>query len=96
MVAMGNERDVEVYIFEARNDDAIVVQIDTGERTGRLRVRVNDGAIWDGDPEKVSNHLYKFFYRVSALESAAMQLALDLGELRADISQKIQSRGGVI
>lgn len=36
-------------------DDAIVVQIDTFDNTGRLRVNVNDGTIWDGDPEKVDS-----------------------------------------
>ncbi|MDP9903163.1 hypothetical protein [Arthrobacter bambusae] len=33
--------------------EAIVVQIDTGEKTGRLRVNLNDGPpVWDGDPEQ--------------------------------------------
>lgn len=33
-------------------DDALVVQIETNEGTGRLRVYVNDGAVFDADPER--------------------------------------------
>uniref|UniRef100_A0A5Q5BT94 Uncharacterized protein n=2 Tax=unclassified Mycobacterium TaxID=2642494 RepID=A0A5Q5BT94_MYCSS len=32
-------------------DGAHVVQIDTTESTGRVRVFINDGAVYDGDPE---------------------------------------------
>lgn len=32
-------------------DGAWVVQIDTAESTGRVRVNVNDAAVWDQDPE---------------------------------------------
>lgn len=53
-----DERDLEVGVWPAHPDmaadggpDAIVVQIDTGESTGRLRVNINDAAVWDGDPE---------------------------------------------
>lgn len=31
--------------------EAIVVQIDTGEATGRIRVNLNDAPIWDGNPD---------------------------------------------
>lgn len=51
-------RDLDIGIWEGRGNalfgegrDAIVVQIDTGDATGRLRVNVNDGAIYDGNPE---------------------------------------------
>lgn len=33
------------------NDRILIVQIDTAEPTGRMRVYVNDGRIYDGDPE---------------------------------------------
>lgn len=53
-----DERDLEVGVWPAHPDmaadggpDAIVVQIDTGVGTGRLRVNVNDAAVWDGNPE---------------------------------------------
>ena len=32
-------------------DDVPVVQIDTPELHGRLRINLNDGVVWDGDPE---------------------------------------------
>lgn len=52
MVSMGNERDVDVaYIGDSRLDDAIVVQIDSGERTKRLRIMLNEAVVYDGDPE---------------------------------------------
>lgn len=51
-------RDLEVGIWPAHPDmaadggpDAIVVQIDTGGLTKRLRVNVNDAPVWDGDPQ---------------------------------------------
>jgi hypothetical protein len=52
-----DERDLEVGVWSAHPDmaadggpEAIVVQIDTGDATGRLRVNINDAAVWDGDP----------------------------------------------
>ena len=54
-----DDRGLTVDIWPAHPDlaedgvpEAIVVQIDTGEKTGRLRVNINDGPIWDGDPEQ--------------------------------------------
>lgn len=32
-------------------DGALVVQVDTGADTGRVRVNVNDAPVWDADPE---------------------------------------------
>ena len=34
-----------------RSDAILIVQIDTAESIGRMRVYVNDGRIYDGDPE---------------------------------------------
>lgn len=52
MVGMGNERDVDVaYIGDSKLDDAVVVQIDTGERSKRTRVMLNEAVLFDGDPE---------------------------------------------
>lgn len=100
MVAMGNERGVEVGIFESdAMDDAIVVQIDTGQdgrTTGRLRVNVNDGVVWDGDPNREHDPLFLYYQRVSALEAAAMQLSLDMAGLRSDMAEKLRERGVVI
>lgn len=45
------ERDVSVEVWESVQDDAIVVQIDTGEQSSRVRVNLNDGVLYDGDPE---------------------------------------------
>lgn len=51
-----DSRDLEVAIWPAHPDmaadggpEAIVVQIDTGDATGRIRVNLNDAPIWDGD-----------------------------------------------
>lgn len=35
----------------AGTPEAIVVQIDTGAATGRIRVNLNDAPIWDGNPD---------------------------------------------
>ena len=52
------DRDVTVVIHDAHpgllDDDgpqAVVVQIDSGETTGRIRINLNDAPVWDGDPE---------------------------------------------
>lgn len=53
-----DDRDIEVGIWPAHpsmSEDggphAIVVQIDTGSATGRIRINLNDAAVWDGDPD---------------------------------------------
>lgn len=59
MVAMGNERDVDIaYIAEAKDirglenpGDEVIVQIDTGDRTKHLRVMLNEAVLFDADPE---------------------------------------------
>ena len=45
------EGGISVCEFASLLDDAHVVQIDTPETTGRVRVFLNDGAVYDGDPE---------------------------------------------
>lgn len=42
---------IEVHVYRSPIDGALVVQIDTTEDTGRVRVNINDGRLWDGDPE---------------------------------------------
>ena len=42
---------VAVCEFASLLDDAHVVQIDTAASTGRVRVFINDGAVYDGDPQ---------------------------------------------
>lgn len=42
--------EVAVCGYVSDRDGAQVVEIDTNERTGRVRVLINDGAIYDGDP----------------------------------------------
>lgn len=46
-------RGVEVEAYEYEEDDLVIVQIDTAEDTGKIRVYVNDGVIYEGDPEAV-------------------------------------------
>jgi hypothetical protein len=40
-----------VEVFRSESDDALVVQLDTDAAPGRIRVYVNEGAVYDGDPE---------------------------------------------
>lgn len=42
---------VEVDTGISEIDGATIVQIDTAANTGRIRVFINDGTIYDGDPE---------------------------------------------
>lgn len=48
---------VEVMLHDSvRGDEATIVQIDT-EGPARVRVRINDEAVWDGDPETGRDYL---------------------------------------
>lgn len=51
---------LNVQIWHAAHDGMLVVQIDQEEHRGKLRVNINDGAIWSGDPED-GNTLYAGF-----------------------------------
>lgn len=44
-------RPVEVDVGISETDGTHLVQIDTADNTGRVRVFINDGTIYDGDPE---------------------------------------------
>lgn len=50
------EAPIDVSVFRSPNDGALVVQIDTESDGDRVRVNLNEGVLWDGDPEvDVSN-----------------------------------------
>lgn len=63
-------RDLEVGIWPADpfghdgDLDNIVVQIDTGPLTKKLRVNVNDATIWDADPEDPTDALASCMQRI--------------------------------
>ncbi|WP_396908880.1 hypothetical protein [Mycolicibacterium sp.] len=42
---------VRVQTWTSERDGTLVVQVDTHEDTGRIRINLNDGPIWDGDPD---------------------------------------------
>lgn len=106
MVAMGNERDVDIaYIAEAKDirglenpGDEVIVQIDTGDRTKHLRVMLNEAVLFDADPEgrgvtPEEKLLIPIFRRISELEADAMQLSLDLGVVRSDLAARARELG---
>lgn len=45
---------IEVNVYRSRQDGALVIEIDTQDDTGDLRVNLNDAPIWDGDPESTT------------------------------------------
>ena len=49
-------RGVNSEVYEYTNDETgesyVVVQVDTEEGSGRIKVYVNDGMVYDGDPEQ--------------------------------------------
>lgn len=100
-IATYGERDVEVGIWPAHPDfeppHAIVVQIDTGENTGRIRVNLNDGElpIWDGDPSLVNgdNHwldlIERKYREMRSMESSeVMRFAFKVMEILDHIEPK--------
>lgn len=48
--AQREHSSVEVAVFDADIDDAVVVQIDTNA-SRRYRINLNDAPVWDGNPE---------------------------------------------
>lgn len=42
---------VVAYLHRSTIDGSLVVQIDSDNYNGPLRVYLNDGALWNGDPE---------------------------------------------
>lgn len=42
---------VTVEVWPPAIDEATVVQVDTSDGVGRLRININDGAVYDGDPD---------------------------------------------
>ncbi|UOR02081.1 hypothetical protein MUN77_01735 [Leucobacter allii] len=38
--------------YRSELDGAVVIDLDTVDDVGRVRVTLNDGVIWDGDPEQ--------------------------------------------
>jgi hypothetical protein len=46
------EAPIEVQVYRSPLDAALVVQVDTDNETGVVRINLNDAAVWHGDPEK--------------------------------------------
>lgn len=49
-------KTLEMSIFTAPSDGATELLIDAHQGTGRLRIRVNDGAVFDKDPDTAVHH----------------------------------------
>jgi hypothetical protein len=52
----GSEQIGELVMYVSELDGATVVEVQTGAGIGRLRVYVNDGAIFDQSPEERGPH----------------------------------------
>jgi hypothetical protein len=50
------EVPIEAHIYRSTADGCIVVQIDTWSGLEDLRVNLNDGLIWHGDPESTTGY----------------------------------------
>jgi len=72
--------------YDGEHEDTIVVQVDTSVDTGRLRVNVNDGTIWDGDPEKVDSPEVQQL-KQTYTELRALRRAIDTAMNMADAMQ---------
>lgn len=55
-ITVGDDAAVlPVAVFRSLTDDALVVQLDTDAAPGRIRVYINESAVYDGDPEHEEN-----------------------------------------
>ena len=52
LIAKAQYESVEVAIYRSPDDGAFVVEVDTQEATGDVRVYLNDGQLYAGDPEE--------------------------------------------
>lgn len=69
--------EVTTYVNDNRE---LSVQIDTSDRTGRLRVVINDAAVYEGDPEaeEVNGlHLFRELFKELALMEPPKGSGLD-------------------
>lgn len=41
----------EITVYRSNIDNALVIEIDTYETTGHTRIYLNDGTIFDADPD---------------------------------------------
>ena len=47
----GTEEKVVVLAYVSDVDGATVIQVDTLADTGQVRIYLNEGIVWSGDPE---------------------------------------------
>lgn len=87
-------RDVEVSIWPADFEpDVIVVQVDTGALTKRLRINLNDGPpVWVGDPELDSIHTAQAFSSFDL--DAALTILDDIPATVAEHVMYVMGAGG--
>jgi hypothetical protein len=52
MITLTEQVPLETCVYRSRVDGAIVVEVETEAGLGRLRITLNDGTVWDGDPEQ--------------------------------------------
>jgi hypothetical protein len=71
---------------EGSEDGSVVVQIDTGDATGRLRVYVNDGAVFDGFCEDLFGlpMALAMTEDISATDAAQVSWFFDIGPAREE------------
>lgn len=70
-----NAPHVALGLYVSDVDGAQVVQIDTSDATGRLRIYLNDATVWDDDPETGDPD-----GELSALRAEVVQLTAALAE----------------
>ncbi len=50
-VELGDGQELRIYAYLSDMDGVPVVQIDTDDNPGRMQVYINDGPVYDADPE---------------------------------------------
>lgn len=77
--------DLEAMIFRSPIDGKLVVQIDSGPDAGAIRVSLNDGPIWDGDPEDDESAMHA----LGVVDGLVSQLSQALGP-PSTLNDKVQ------
>lgn len=80
---------IEMTAYRSKIDGSLVVEIDTQDDTGELRIHLNDGLIWSGDPESTTS-ARQLLIAIEAVRKDTHKIALN--QQPADLDAQFRER----